>query len=86
MIEIKQLKKILMQQVMLIKKDTLQPRLESDSTFEEINRRFVVTEFVKTCDELVTGVIQRMGISYPKNLILLIVLCAKFLPFLLLGI
>ena len=36
------------------KKDTLQALKESKKKFREKNCRFVVTEFVKTCDEFVT--------------------------------
>ena len=37
---------------MLTKNDTLQPLNKAN---EKKNHRFVVTEFVKTCDELVIG-------------------------------
>ena len=37
---------------MLTKNDTLQPLNKAN---EKKNRRFVVTEFVKTCDEFVIG-------------------------------
>jgi hypothetical protein len=37
------------------KKDNMQSLNESKENFVEKNRRFVVTEFVKTCDELVIG-------------------------------
>ena len=38
---------------MLTKKDTLQPLKENTESFMKFFRKFVVAEFVKTCDELV---------------------------------
>ena len=37
----------------LTKKDTLQPFKKSKESFMKKTRRFVGTEFIKTCDELV---------------------------------